>query len=140
MSQFLSKLKTIKAERVAPTVDPVQAARDKLCEAIDQQVACVQAMIAGNERPTKPVTKYRDGENGRERYEEQVKIRPWYWGDGERWFIEPRYGNKPLLADGMAIEVGARNKLAPALATLKKAVEAGEVDQQLAKARQRKKK
>ena len=141
MSQFLSKLKTTAYERPLATVDPVETARKKLCEAIDQQIACVQALVDDADPPTKPVTRYRDGEDGqRERYEDQVRIKPWFSGDGQKWFIVPRYANKPLLDDKLAIEVGTRAKLIPALETLKKATQAGELDKQLTKARERKKK
>lgn len=140
---FLQKIKTVKADRTPVVVDPVQASREKLAGSIDEQLACIAALLANKPTPTKTVIKYRDGADGtRERYEDQMKIRPWFWGDGSKWFLEPRYANKALLVlAGLsnAVTFTKPEQMTDWLEKFKAAVLDGELDEAIAKAKVRRK-
>ena len=111
---------------------------------MDQQLACIAALIAKKPAPAKTVVKYRDtADGGREKYEEQAKIRPWFFGDGRKWYIEPRYANKSLLVLAGLSNAVAFNKADQMTAWLEKfkvAVLGGELDEAIVKAKIRKRK
>ena len=141
---FIQKLKTTAASRDDVKQNPIEGAREKIMEAAHQQITLVQALIAREEAPTKTVVKYRDGADGsRERYEEEAKIKPWFWGDGRKWYVEPRYANRPLLTIlGLenAVSFTKLEQIVEWLGQFNKAVADGEFDQALEKARQKNRK
>jgi hypothetical protein len=71
----------------------------------------------------------------------EVPKRPrrWFWHNLEgKWFVELRYGNRPLSIDGRntAIEVGPKEKLPEVIQTLIEATKKGELDNVLKAAQQ----
>lgn len=85
----------------------------------------------------------KDPETGeRVRREVPLRLRRWWWKDEKGGLmLDVRYGNKriELAPKKPAIEVGDTDKLVPTPETIKEAVIAGELDQQLAAAKVRRK-
>ena len=109
--------------------------RGKLADAIDLQIAAVQAEQKGEafRRTTERLTANKET-GQRERATVPVRFRPWWWKDAAgQVFLEVRYANKPVeIKPGKsAITVGTVNRLVPILEQIKKAVLAGELDRQL---------
>lgn len=132
--QILSSLNLVSVEKPAVEVDPVQAARKKMIEGIAEQMLCVQALIDKKPAATKTVIRYRDTEDGeREKYEKEIKIRPWFFGDGRKWVVIPRYGNRTLFDKDQGFEAKSLAGVRKILDTLGQAVSIGEVDAVLKK-------
>ena len=109
--------------------------RVKLVEAIDLQIAAIQAEQKG-EPFKRTVTRWTtNSETGnRDQVVVPVRFRPWWWKDNTgQMFLEIRYANKPvdIRQNKSAIAVGSMDKLIPILEQVKKAVLAGELDRQL---------
>ena len=78
----------------------------------------------------------------RVRKEVPLRLRRWWWKDEKGGLmLDVRYGNKriELAPKKPTIEVGDTDNLVPTLETIKEAVIAGELDKQLAAAKQRRK-
>ena len=112
------------------------AFRLKLADAIDLQIAAVQAEQKGEafRRTTDRLTANKET-GQRERATVSVRFRPWWWKDAAgQVFLEVRYANKPVeIKPGKsAITVGTVDRLVPILEQIKAAVVAGELDKPLA--------
>jgi hypothetical protein len=131
---IIASLKVTNADR--PRQQPVIVQRrNKLINALHDQLELAKAESEGREylktrrRHVKnPVTgEYAEAMVSR-------KPRGWYWTDDNgKVYISLRYGTRILeLSKGKsAIEVGEKKQLVPVIEALKRAVAAGEVDQQL---------
>ena len=75
----------------------------------------------------------------RERVATQINPRPWFWDEDGVIFLMPKIGVRPLeIEKGKpTIKVGAEKDLVPTLRMLATAVEAGELDNQIAEANSR---
>lgn len=135
----LSKLKLSATKRETPNANPVELARAKLCERLEEQREIANADIAG-EPYTKMSTVYlRDASTGERVPKQKAKsIRRWFWHDVKGvWYLELRYGNKPLaISRGKTtIEVGERSKLVETIEIVMGAVKQGQLDEVLIAAR-----
>lgn len=134
----MSILKNLKlaASIPAPSRDAKQTARTKLLRYLKEQKAVAMADIEGRAYAATKIV-YSNDENGRRVRAEAPRMvrRGWADADGALLF-QLRYGSKPLaLAKGMsAIEVGKLDALPAVIDVLVQAVNAGELDQQLAAA------
>ncbi len=84
-----------KASRSAGSLK--ENARAKFLAALDNQIKCAEAFISGE--TTYTVTKRRyvtqdDGE--RKLTEKQVAIRPWWFTENGKFYLSPKYSNRPL--------------------------------------------
>lgn len=136
----LSKLKLSATKREKAIVDPVELARAKLCERLEEQLEIAKADIAG-EPYSKMRTVYLPDASTGERLpkQEAKRIRRWYWHDIKGvWYLELRYGNKTLaFAKGKTtIDVGERDKLPETIEIVIDAVKQGQLDAILMEARQ----
>lgn len=134
---MIKQLKLSSEGRLSNIETTEQRLRRRLCEQLDEQIELVEADIAGEELVKMRVV-YTTNENG-ERVAKKLprRMRRWYWNNSAgTWFIELCYGNRPLkiAADKTAVEAGALEKLADVIGVLKEAVNAGELDKQLAQA------
>jgi hypothetical protein len=134
MMSTLKKLKLSDAKRTAVAEAPEQIARTRMTDALNEQLALVEADIAG--RPHNPTKLgYVTNEQGqRVKTEMPKRIRKWYWHDiAGTWYLALRYGNKPveIAAGKSVIEVPSRAALPDAIKTIVTAVQAGELDKQL---------
>lgn len=135
---ILKNLKLANAEPVRAQTDPVMRARDKVVEALVEQKRAAEAKIAGQHyAPTQKV--WRTNEAGeRVLVEARKRFRNgWFENAAGQTFFALRYAGKTIPLDDKgrnAIEVGDVAKLPAIIDTLIEAVQAGELDGQLAAA------
>jgi hypothetical protein len=136
----LDKLKLMETTRRAAASTPEGQLRNRMIEAINQQIAAAEAMVKGESFQLRR-RRWVKAEDGSKTLQDQpIRFRPWYWQEGNGAFmLEVRYGNKvlELKPKKTAIEVGAIAELVPTLTLLRDAVVAGELDKQLATAKGR---
>ena len=133
----LKSLKLAAAQPVRVNADPVQRTRNKVVEALAEQKTMAEAKIAGHHyAPTHLV--WRKNEAGeRVQMEKPKRIRVGWFNDAAgKTFFSLRYAGKPIefAKDKNAIEVGDIKNLPDIIDQLIAAVQAGELDHQLASA------
>jgi hypothetical protein len=135
----LSKL-TVKSVTRASKQDPVQLRRRKLVAAIEEQVNVAAAAVNGETYEVTRKTWIKNEQGEKVLVDKLRKVRPWFFEQDGGWYVQCKYGNKALtIGNGNAVFVKALKDIASALNTLKAATEAGELDDAIAKATQRKK-
>ena len=129
----LSKLKIV-AQAAKRQQTKTEHRRGKLLEKLDDQLAMVEALIAG-EVFTRMRRVWQKNETGERVLVERVKrTRPWYWMSGAGGcYFSVWYGSRLLeLRPGMtAISVNRREDLPDAIRGLMDAVKQGELDIQI---------
>lgn len=130
---YLNKLKltTVSRER---TADPVLRRREKLLEKLSEQRNAAQHFLEGKVfTPTKKGWVIDEETGEKSLIEKPKKVRPWYWETGGVWYLQVRYGAKPIeIGNGKpSIEVGAKEEVLNAIDVCISAVKAGELDKQL---------
>lgn len=135
MSSILSGLKFTNAQR-PKRASPTIVRRQKLVRAILEQVEAVKSSANGTCYTTKQLKKIRDRETGNTtEILKERRIKEWWWStDDGHTYLEIRYGWRAMeLGKGKtAIDVGKFDDLIPMLNKLRLAVEAGELDDQIA--------
>lgn len=129
----LSTLKLTAAKR-SSGMSPQTNRRLKLTRKIDDQIALARAMSTGGTYTTSRYRTVRDEDGGRRSVEVQKRVRPWWFPtDTGKIALSIRYGARVVeIAKGKsAIEVTSGEELLQALAVVRKAVEAGELDNQI---------
>lgn len=130
----LANLKLVSSQRHAEG-GVVAHRRCKLAEKIDEQIALAAAQSEGRvfaPKKTKRVVNKSTGE--RSTIEVTKRVKEWFWrGDGDKIHLCIRYGSRVMeLAKGKnAIEVSDTKELLEALAVIRAAVLAGELDSQI---------
>ena len=129
MATLLSSLKLVAATRENKT-SPVLQRRQKLIKKIDEQILLAHAALNGE---TYSPTKFKNVVNaeGITEYKQMPKrIRAWWWETGSKLNLSIRYGARIIeLAKGKnSIELDNLAAVLPTLDLIKKAVEAGELD------------
>ena len=123
------------------SISPVQSRRNKLINRIDEQVKLATAMREGKSYAPSRTRIVKNKETGESHAIEQVKrVRAWWFaGEKGKYFLQVKYGAKTLeLMKGKnSVEVGSDAELVSTLELIKKAVEAGELDQQIEAASER---
>jgi len=136
MPNTILKSLTITAREDNADVDPVQRAKSYLIKNLKQQQLAADAMVKG-ETYMVPHTITVDEDGVKVRKQIKKPIKTWYWRDsvGQIRF-SVRVANKRIeLAKGSTdIIVGADKELPEVVATVLKAVEAGELDKVVAAA------
>ena len=129
----LSKLKIV-AQAAKRQQTKTEHRRAKLLEKLDDQLAMVDALIAG-EIFTRHRRVWQVNEDGQRTLVDRVKrMRPWYWMSGAGGcYFSVWYGSKVLeLKPGMtAISVNRREDLPMAIRAVMDAVKQGELDIQI---------
>jgi hypothetical protein len=119
--------------------DPVLVRRDKLLTAIAEQQKVLAAALSG-ENYSVAATRMRkvDGEKVRTNVERTV--RAWFFEQDGGWFVQCKYGARPLRLSekGNAVFVPKLDAVAAVLEAFKLAAMSGELDTALAKAAARK--
>jgi hypothetical protein len=137
MEEIMSVLKSLKLSAAipAPVADAKQTTRNKLLHYLEEQKAVAQADIEGRSYAATKIV-FRTNEAGdRVRAEAPRHVRRgWFKDAAGVLFFQLRYGSKPLdFGKGMtAIEIGKLDALPGVIDTLVQAVNAGELDPQLA--------
>ncbi len=138
---ILSKLNLTDKTKAAMLASPESRGRQKILEAIDNQIAAAKADANGEPFEPRRMRWVTDPETGeRTRKKVPLRLRRWWWKDEKGGLmLDVRYGNKriELAPKKPTIEVGKIENLIPTLETIKEAVIAGELDKQLAAAKVR---
>ena len=131
MATLLSTLKLVTATRENKT-SPVIQRRLKLITKIDEQIGLATAAINGTEFKSTKFKNIVDAETGIAEYKQVPKrIRAWWWkNDAGKVNLVVRYGARIIeLGKGKnSIELENETALLPTLDLIRKAVEAGELD------------
>ena len=129
----LSTLKLTAAKR-SNGVSPQAHRRLKLTRKIDDQIALAQAMSKGGTYTTSRYRTVRDDDGGTRSVEVHKRVRPWWFPtESGKIALSIRYGARVVeIAKGKsAIEVTTGDELINALTVVRKAVESGELDNQI---------
>lgn len=130
----LSSLKLTAATKPL-TVSGVQLRRNKMAKRIWEQVELAKAQQAGTTfAPTRFKTIVENDTGIRKQIETYKRVKQWWFvTDSGKLAVTLRYGSRVIeLAKGKtAVEVANEKELVPVLETLKGAVLAGELDQQI---------
>ena len=130
----LSTLKLVSAKR-PQTAAPIVLRRNKLSNQLHEQIELAHCVLDGKTYAPTRVRNIKDKHTGERKLVEAVKrVKQWWFvADSGRVCLQVRYGTRMLeLAKGKnSIEVGTVADLLSVLETVKKCVEAGELDLQI---------
>lgn len=130
----LANLKLVAATKPTSVSSEVHR-RLKLCGRIDEQLAMATAIAAGEAYMPTKTRSVVDSETGlRKQVTVSKRVKPWWFtGNDGKLYLFVRYGARVLyLAKGKsAVEVASKESLVPTLETIKAAVMAGELDDQI---------
>ena len=135
MATLLSSLKLVAATR-DNKVSPVLQRRQKLIKKIDEQMELAKAQANGSIYSPTKFKNIVNAETGTNEYKQVPKrIRAWWWETGGKLNLSIRYGARVIeLAKGKnSIELDNLAAVLPTLDLIKKAVEAGELDEAITK-------
>ena len=131
MATLLSSLKLVAATRKNKT-SPVLQRRQKLIKKIDEQMELAKAQANGSIYSPTKFKNIVNAETGTNEYKQVPKrIRAWWWkNEAGKWNLVVRYGARIIeLGKGKnSIELDNEAAILPTLEVIKKAVEAGELD------------
>ncbi len=125
----LSKL-IIKRVLRQDTLDPVQARRNKLLFALEEQLSVADAAMQGKQYSV-TIPRWSNNEQGeRVRIEHQRIPRAWFFAQDNGFYVQCRYGSKPLplSKDGNAVFVKQLTEVPSVLQAFYAAASAGEFD------------
>lgn len=132
---MMGALKLVATKRPNKISD-VQFRRNKIYRRLHEQVMLAKAQQDGKQFSVKKFCTVKNSETGERKSVEVAKqIKPWWFtADNGKTAIAIRYGARVLeLAKGkFAVEVGANSDISATLEIIKSAVDAGELDVQLA--------
>jgi hypothetical protein len=130
----LNGLKFVSAKR-PQNAAPIVQRRNKLSNQLFEQIELARSMGEGKLYAPLRVRSVKDKYTGERKLVEAIKrVKQWWFvAENGRVCLQVRYGTRVLeLAKGKnSIEVGTVAELLPVLETVKKSVEAGELDAQI---------
>jgi len=132
----LQGLKLITAKRQT-AINPVQFRRNKLSQRVQEQIALAQAAVEQRIYVKQRQRSVKDSSGIRNTITTQVRVKQWWWTqDNGKLALSIRYGSKiiALSAKCNAVECSTLADVVAALTTIKAAVDAGELDAQIAAA------
>lgn len=136
MSTALSTLKFVNAKRLVSKSDPTQFRRQKMIKKLDEQILMAAALVEGRQPLITRTRRVRDAEtNERQLVESTASVRQWWFvSETGKTAVQLRYGSRviTLAKNRNAVEVSGNGELLATLQTLKTAVAAGELDQEIA--------
>jgi soluble cytochrome b562 len=132
MATLLSTLKLVSATR-ATHISPVMQRRQKLITKIDEQIEMAQAAANGTAFTATKFKNIVNAETGEKQYKQVAKkVRTWWWkNEAGKVNLVVRYGARIIeLAKGKnSIELENEAAILPTLDLIRKAAEAGELDE-----------
>ena len=134
----LSKL-TIKRVLRQDTLDPVEARRNKLLSAIEEQLKVAESATQGKQYVV-TVSRWSKNDQGQRVHSEQQRVtRPWFFAQDGGHYVQCKYGSKPLPLnkDGNAVFVKSLTEIPSVLRAFYAAAAAGEFDSAIADAAKR---
>lgn len=128
----LASLKLVAAKKPAHK-DPVLHRRNKLSTKIVEQLAYARALNAGEVYAPTRIKTVTNAEGERVQVTRTKNIRPWWFTEGNKVFLQVRYGAKVLMLNGKsnAIECANADALIGALETVNSIVLEGSLDDQI---------
>ena len=136
MSTALSTLKFVNAKRLVSKTDPTQFRRQKMIKKLDEQIEMASALVEGRLPLITRTRRVRDSEtNELQLVESSATVRQWWFvSETGKTAVQLRYGSRviTLAKNRNAVEVSGNSELLSVLQTLKAAVAAGELDQEIA--------
>lgn len=127
---------TIKPINRQIRISPIEARRNKLIAAIDEQLHVADAALRGEEY-TVTLSRWGKNEVGEKvRVQRQKVVRSWFFAQDGGFYVQCKYGAKAisLSKDGNAIFVKQLADVKPVLETLRSATANGELDAYVAMA------
>ena len=129
----LNGLKLTGAQK--PThMSPIQQRRNKLAKRLWEQIELAKAVAAGEHYAVRRFRTVKGADGSRTSVEVETAVRQWWWQqDNGKLALSVRYGSKPIALSpkANAVECANYDELTAALATIRAAVEAGELDAQI---------
>lgn len=113
---------------------PVVQRRNKMSKRLWEQIELAKAEQAGEMFTVKRLRQVRNAEGIRQSIEVAIRVKPgWFISDTGKLCLNIRYGAKliPLGNDKITIELASKSELLTTLEIVKKAIEAGELDQEI---------
>ena len=130
----LNTLKLVSAKR-SQSAPPIVLRRNKLSNQLQEQIELARCQAEGKTYAPIRLRSIKDKHTGERKLVDVVKrVKQWWFvAENGRVCLQVRYGTRVLeLSKGKnSIDVGTVSELLPVLATLKKCVEAGELDAQI---------
>ena len=136
----MATLSTLKLSNVVKPhhIPAVQLRRRKLSNRLWEQIQLAKAQHSGTEFAPVRTRSYLDTETGlRKQVAAPKRVKQWWFtSDNGKLLLNVRYGTRLIeLAKGKtAVEIASTEQLVPTLELIKQAVEAGELDVQIAAA------
>lgn len=125
----LSKF-TVKSVVRSNKQDPVQQRRHKLVAGIEEQLNVLAAVTKGESYEVARKTWAKNEQGEKVLVEKMRAVRAWFFEQDGGWYVQCKYGSRALaLGKGNAVFVKSLQDVQEALATLKDATEAGELDE-----------
>lgn len=134
----LAKL-TIKSVLRQDTLDPVQARRNKLLAAIEEQLKVAESATHGKQHIVTVPRWSKNDQGERVRIEHQRVTRPWFFAQDGGFYVQCKYGARPLALnkDGNAVFVKQLTDIPSVLQAFYAAAASGEFDTAIAGAAKR---
>lgn len=134
----LAKL-TIKTVLRQDTLDPVEARRNKLLSAIEEQLKVAEAATQGKQHVVTVSRWSKNDQGDRVHSEHQRVTRAWFFTQDGGHYVQCKYGSKPiaLSKDGNAVFVKQLTEVTSVLQAFYAAAAAGEFDIAIASAAKR---
>lgn len=128
----LTSLKLVAAKKPAQK-DPVQHRRSKLSMKVLEQLQYARALNAGEVYAPTRIKTVTNAEGERVQVNQPKRIKPWWFTDGNKVFLQVKYGAKTLMLNSKAnsVECNDANALIAALTAVNEAVLNGELDAQI---------
>lgn len=130
----LSSLKLVTAVKPI-ALAPIVQKRNKLIKRLHEQIELAKALAEGREYATTRLRTIKDAEtNETKTVSLRVRVKAWWWSaENGKLCVTVKYGAKTIeLAKGKtAVEIASKEDLVSVLQTLKAAVDAGELDEQI---------
>lgn len=130
----LSNLKLVTAVRPA-ALAPIVQKRNKLIKRLFEQIELAKAMEEGRQFTKIRLRTVKNADtNESKTVNSPVRVKAWWWSaENGKLCVNVKYGAKTIeLAKGKtAVELASIDELVGVLETLKKAVDAGELDEQI---------
>lgn len=128
----LSSLKLVAAKKPAHK-DPVLHRRNKLSTKVVEQLNYARALNAGEVYAPTRIKTVTNADGERVQVTRTKNIRPWWFTEGNKVFLQVRYGAKVLMLNGKsnAIECANADALIGALETVNSIVLEGVLDEQI---------
>jgi hypothetical protein len=128
----LSSLKLVAAKKPAHK-EPVLHRRNKLSTKVVEQLNYARALNAGEVYAPTRIKTVTNADGERVQVTRTKNIRPWWFTEGNKVFLQVRYGAKVLMLNGKsnAIECANADALIGALETVNSIVLEGVLDEQI---------